>query len=358
MNKKLGFFIFLSVILLILLPAFVKAAGTSASWTRAYCLYNAGSGGYACDSGSVSGNTASCSASHGVQCAGEGDVYCYAQTYCEYQGYTNQGPTNAYNVNWDTDSADCLCKAGAGRWNIPFEAGLQGQCCGDDINEFYAGQSNGKSCDGTESCCNSQSDYVLNSNCVAGCPSITSVYFTDILGNKITQSDLNDNLILVAETTGAEGMLVNFSLFEAGAASCYSENYTAYSSNNKASVLWRVKACQDGTSDGNKFRAFISTAPSLYKESELLSVNLAENDSLPVAIIISPKEGNIFNAGENINFVSGGYDIDDQITSTLWNFDVYGGGETSPHQSRLPDRRMSCPRKSASLELPAKLAHH
>ena len=315
------------VLLIILSSLLVKADSSVAYWTRAYCMYNAGSGGYACDSGQVSSsNTASCNAANGVQCGQEGDVYCYAQSNCEAGGVTNQGPTNAYNVNWDSDSADCQCKVGTGRWAIPFEPGLQGQCCGDDTNEFYAGTGNGRSCDGTQACCNSASDYVLNSNCVASCPSVTAVYWTDLAGVKINQTQVNDYIMLVAETTNAEGMLVNFTLWEEGLVKCYEDYYSSYSQSGKASLLWKVKLCQDGASDGNKFKSFMSITPSVYLESELLSVSLTEDDTPPVAAISQPPEGSIFNLGEVINFVSGSYDADDLITSTRWDF---GDGYTS-----------------------------
>jgi hypothetical protein len=362
--KKFGLLYILFFVFMLLFLFVLANANAAAASTRAYCLYNGGSGNYACDSGWVGGNSASCSAANGAQCAEEGDVYCYAQSSCE-AGTTNQGPTNAYNVNWDSDSADCSCKVGSGRWGIRFVSGTQSQCCGDDASEYYiaasnpknidkidtcckadayvfnavccgddaseyyAGSATGNSCDGTQACCSSPSNYVLNGNCVSACPSVSSVYFSDLAGNKITQADVNDYVMMIAETTGAEGSLINFSLWEAGATSCYSEGYSAYSHDNKAFVIWKVKVCPDGSSDGNKFRAFISTMPSLYKESELLSVGLAENDSLPVALILQPKEGSIFNVGETINFVSGSYDIDDPMTSVLWNFDVYGTGETS-----------------------------
>lgn len=136
----------------VILISFPVFAGTSAYWTRAYCIYNAGSGSYACDSGSVSGNYASCSAANGVQCAEEGTIYCYSQSYCE-AGITNRGPTTAYNVNWDSDSADCECKVGTGRWNLGGDY-INTYCCGDDSNEFYKSQM------GQIACCNSNTDCV------------------------------------------------------------------------------------------------------------------------------------------------------------------------------------------------------
>lgn len=134
-GKKRWILLFFVVLIICFFNA--GADSSSATWTRAYCLYNAGAGGYAGDSGQIAGDSASCSAANGVQCAEEGDVYCYAQSSCEEGGTTNDGPTVAYNVNWDTDSADCLGKVGSGRWNIDFGSGTTPSCCGDDSNEMY-----------------------------------------------------------------------------------------------------------------------------------------------------------------------------------------------------------------------------
>lgn len=245
-------------------------------------------------------------------------------------GYRYLTNVNAHDVDWDSDPADCSCKVGAGRWAIPFEAGLSPNCCGDDSNEYYSGPSAGNSCDGTEACCNSLSKYALGGSCVSACPSTTSAYFTDLIGNNITQTDVNDYVMMVAKTVNADGALINFSVKEAGAASCYVDNYSSYSNNGKASVMWKVKTCQDGTSDGNIFRAYPNILPGAYIESGLLAVGLSENDSLPVAIISTPLEGSMFNVGENVNFTSGSYDVDDPITSYQWKFDLYNpGGDTS-----------------------------
>ena len=119
-------------IILIVSSFNVSADSSVASWTRAYCLYNAGSGGYACDSGQVAGDSASCSVANGVQCAQEGNVYCYSQSSCETYGASSAGPINAYNVNWDGDSADCSCIGGT--WTGD---GGSSNCCGDDLGEDY-----------------------------------------------------------------------------------------------------------------------------------------------------------------------------------------------------------------------------
>ena len=163
---KIYYSAFLITILLISL-SYVSADSTSASWTRAYCKYNAGSGGYSCDSGNVGGNSASCNAANGVQCAEEGDVYCYGQSSCEVQGITDSGPTNAYNVNWDTDSADCSCKVGSGLWNIGGEVGGT-SCCTDDSGEYKRTRSCNSWCSsdsGDDACCNANTKCVYSSTC-------------------------------------------------------------------------------------------------------------------------------------------------------------------------------------------------
>jgi len=149
----------LILLFLISLIAYSLNAGadsSAASWTRAYCLYNAGSGGYACDSGQVGGDSTSCSAQNGVQCAVEGDVYCYSQSSCEV-GSTTDGPDNAYNVNYDADSADCSCIGDT--WTTNFEAGLSPNCCEDDSGENYVTQGVG-----SDACCNAATDCVDSGN--------------------------------------------------------------------------------------------------------------------------------------------------------------------------------------------------
>ncbi|MFH0831570.1 MAG: PKD domain-containing protein [archaeon] len=352
---------FLCIAILFAFVSIILSSSAFAVSTRSYCKYAGGSGSYACDSGAVSGNSAACAAANGAQCAQEGDVFCYAESTCE-AGTTLKGPIYTYNVNWDADSADCSCKAGSSRWGIRFISGTTGQCCGDDASEYfigatnqknidkidtccksdayvfngvccgddaseyYAGSTNGKSCDGTQACCSSPSLYSLNSNCVSSCPAVTSVYWTDLSGTRINSTELNDYVMLVAETSGAEGMLINFTLWEEGIVKCYEEVSRAYSNQGKASILWKVKACADGSNDGNKFKAFVSSTPLIYLESGLLAVSLVESDKLPVAVISQPADGGIFNLGDNINFVSGSYDPDDLITSVKWDF---GDGYTS-----------------------------
>mgnify|MGYP000129575434 CR=1 FL=1 len=252
-------------------------------------------------------------------------MYCYGESFCEVQGYTYQGPVNAYNVNWDTDEADCICKVGDGRWNIPFDPGTSPSCCGDDPAEFYAGPSNAKSCDGTEVCCNTSTYWAFQSRCVEACPVINRVYWTNLKGDEVNITDAGDYVKMVAETSYAEGQKVNFTVWEAGTTSCYEEYYSDYSQNNKAYVLWQVKKCPDDTTDGNKFKAFFPWAEAAYVESDLLSVNTQESNSPPLAIILEPKNGDIFQLGENINFISGSYDEDDPIISYLWDF---GDGTT------------------------------
>jgi len=119
---------------LVLASLYVAADSDTAYWTRAYCLYSSGAGAYACDSGQIAGSNASCSAVQGTDCAQEGDIYCYAQANAEEVGIVTTGPVTAYNVDWDADSTDCSCKGGT--WGLSlYEAGANGNCCGDDSGE-------------------------------------------------------------------------------------------------------------------------------------------------------------------------------------------------------------------------------
>ena len=163
-------FIVIFYILICLILPFSYADSTTAFWTRVACFYNAGSGGYACDSGIRPGDSASCSARDGVECAVEGNVYCWSQSSCETHGETIAGPVHAYNVNWDEDSADCSCKVGGGRWNIGFESGTSQYCCGDDSNEYKRTRSAGtdstySSSSSDDACCTASNKCIYSSSC-------------------------------------------------------------------------------------------------------------------------------------------------------------------------------------------------
>ncbi len=324
MKKRLMYLSLLSIIMLLSLIAIVKADGTTAYWTRAYCKYNAGSGSVACDSGqSTNSNTASVNCDASTKCAEEGDVYCYAQADCEAGGTTESSPTTAFNINWDTDSADCTCKAGAGRWGVQFDAGLSPSCCGDDSNESYA--SGAKSCDGTTRCCNSSSYYSFNNACVPGCPSITSVYFLDMRGQSLTNPDYNDMVQLVAETTNAAGTTVNFTLKETGT-NCFTQDFSAPVQDNKAVVTFRMPRCTASNGGTAQAEAFFDFAKTQKTTSSQITTNANESNMPPVLNITSPRLAAIIPLSQNINFLSSSYDVDD-FMSTLWDF---GDGATSP----------------------------
>jgi len=374
---KLGSLVILSILFLVLSIVLVKADSTTASWARTYCKYNAGSGGYACDSGNVAGDSASCNTANGVQCAEEGDVYCYGESSCEVQGTTTSGPTNAYNVNWDSDSADCSCKMGAGRWGIRFVAGTNAQCCGDDAsefyivstnpknidaistcckadayvynaaccgddaNEYYAGPTTSKSCDGTKACCTSASQYAQSGSCVAACANVTTVYFTDMAGNvtPLTPAvDNKDHVKMVAEASGiADGTSITFSAWGIkSGAHCYEENSTTTLSGGKATIdSWQVKNCSGGeTMDGIKFRAFVTTNPKQYNESSVLPIDQIEENTPPHAAILQPAVGSLYQVGQQITFISGSYDIDDSLSTYLWTFGATGtSNDANPNKT-------------------------
>lgn len=155
----------------------ITADSSAAAWTRVYCRYAGGAGGYSCDSGQVSGDSATCSSVPTSQCAEEGYVYCYSESNCEVQGTSNAGPTTAYRVLWDSTEANCTCRVGAGRWDVGFESGTTPSCCGDDSGEYYnyfkvypsnPAEPNGK-LGGDDSsddfCCDNEDDCVYNNQC-------------------------------------------------------------------------------------------------------------------------------------------------------------------------------------------------
>lgn len=168
--KKSGLTFVIILIFSISLVPFVEAP---AYWTRAYCLYNAGSGGYACDSGQVAGDSASCSASESTKCAEQGAVYCYAQSNCEIGGTTTSSPTNAYTVNWDGSQTSCTCKVGSGKWSIGGEIAAT-SCCGNDANEYKITRVGGTDAPtgfttdaSDDACCNANNKCSQSSTCYA-----------------------------------------------------------------------------------------------------------------------------------------------------------------------------------------------
>lgn len=414
----------LASIFLFIVTISVIGAEAQADWTRAYCLYNGGSGGYACDSGQVAGDTASCSASNGVQCTEEGWVYCYAQSYCTEAGTTNQGPVVSYEVTWDADQADCTCRlSGLGlpaAWNVGFESGTTASCCGDDVGsefyrtrvcgswcssdpadnrccntankcvygdtcyssascysddaycnagtwynsddsqtycdaclasgrwniggevaataccgddsgEFYQGPGNSKSCDGTDACCDSSADWAQAGICVPSCGAVDSAYWTNMINQQITTTDLGDTLMAVAETSNAEGKQIDFALWEEPGRCYDADPYgSGSSSGGSAYVLWQAQSC-----GGNqfKFKASMNLNPAAFQESGLITVSPVEDNYPPVAIIAQPTDGQIFLPSFEITFVSGSYDVDDVLSSWTWDFngETVGSGETDTH---------------------------
>lgn len=337
MKKRIAFLSILSFILIIFSLASINADSTVATWTKVYCLYNSGS--EAC-SNQVSGDgPASCSISN--KCAVEGGISCYVQTLCECSNQANPDPCDAsgysvkayasnpvYTVNWDNNQADCNCKMGAGRWGgIQFDGGLSPSCCGDDTSENYAAPSNSKSCDGSTACCNASatnSFFSVIGACVQRCPSITNVYFADMNGNPVTQVDYNDMVQLIAETADANDTMVNFTLSEA--TNCYPpETYKVSPQNGKAVTSVRVKRCNENNGGTLSLRAFFSFSndPQYNKETQAastLTVSPTEKNEWPIVNITSPHMSDIFPLANTIDFISSSYDVDDGISTTLWEF--------------------------------------
>ena len=181
--------------------------------------------------------------------------------------------------------------------------------------------------------------------------SITKAYWADMAGNKITQADSGDDVVLVAEGTNAEGFQVNFSVWELISGrfdgNCLTgklpSEFQAVFAENKAIYVWKnITYCDEGgTNDGYKFQAYLTSDKTTYKNTSLaLMVNKQQNNTPPVAVISSPEFGSIHPSGTPINFISGSYDVDDNITNYLWNISdgktLKGKSNTSSYSTGGP----------------------
>lgn len=370
------------MLLIIISPAAVLAAQTYAD-----TIYVWGYVGSTTVASNICYNTNTCQLTgftQGSYCQYEGDYYVDSYSQCESGGRTDVSAISAFNINWDADSSDCTCKVGTGKWNIGFESGTSPSCCEDDAGEYKRVRTCSSGCTsdpGDDACCTTNNKCVYSSvcynpgvclgslKCNAGswedhctngvqdcdetgldcggadctiCGGVEAAYWTDLRGQQITQADYNDYVALIAETSRAEGERVNFDLWEAEPVKCYQEQYNDLSQSNKADIVWKVKLCPDGSSHGNKFKAYMNLNPASFKESELLQVNLVENNSAPTAVISQPRNSDIFGVGENINFISGSYDPDDSISSYLWEF---GDGSTGNQKNEVKSYTTGGPKK-------------
>lgn len=297
-SKRISLLIIPIFTLLIVVP-FVTAG-----WTRAYCLYNSGSGSFACDSGNIAGNSASCSIAG--KCAEEGNIYCYAQSSFP-SGDLTDGPINTENINWDADSGDCACHIGSGKWALGGEVAAT-SCCGDDAGENYIGPDNGRSCDGTTACCNSASDYVKNGVCVSAC-----YRWENLFGDEITDSNKGDTVRLVLRNTGlSEGSEVQFEIYEGG--DSIREGTDAITGTVDEGVVvahWTIT--QEDLDKTGSLNNFHFTTDFSGDVSDHLRILEDYNNTPTVISILSPSCGAYFNAGPSVVDIVVSIDDDDDF---------------------------------------------
>lgn len=214
------------------------------------------------------------------------------------------------------------------KWNVGSgEIDLTG-CCGDDSGEYYQWTGNNRSCDGTSvACCDNASDYARGGNCVASCPDIANASFNDMAGNAFNPPayipDINDYVKMIADLQGiADGTAINFKIQgNKGGAQCYSTEGTSWAISNKATLDAQITLCNDGSTPNSiNFTAYMQANPSEFEESISLAVDPTSDNSPPHAIISNPHMGDLIPVSQQINFISGSYDIDDPIDSYLWDF--------------------------------------
>lgn len=223
------------------------------------------------------------------------------------------------------------------KWNVGSGEVALTTCCGDDAGEYYQWTGNSRSCDGTVACCDNTNDYVLGGICVAVCPDVTNAYFNDMAGNAFNPPayipNINDYVMMIADLQGvADGTAINFKIQgNKGAIQCYTKEDTTWTISSKAALDTQIVNCTDGSvPDSINFTAYIQTDPSKFKESGSLQVDPTQDNSPPYAVISNPLMGDLIPVGQVINFVSGSYDIDDPISSYLWDL---GDSTTSTFQT-------------------------
>lgn len=161
--------------------------------------------------------------------------------------------------------------------------------------------------------------------------SLNSAYWTNMKYEQISQTDINDEVKLIAFGNKLENEEIKFTIKKevnfAGIDFLAKDKIVAKEI-TKGSFTWRAGADLQGNlkdAQGNwnsgdyYFEAILNGDLNSMKKSGNLKVSAPENNAPPFANIVSPDNGNIFFLGEQIQFTQNSYDIDDDIEYT-WDF--------------------------------------
>ncbi len=264
----------------------------------------------------LTSNVCSCSSTSGITtckltgftstnyCGEEGNYYIKSSSTCIGSIYSTPQYIFTFSIDGDNDLYECECLGL--NW-------IGTSCCGNDVFEYYNGAG---SCDGTEACCTSASQFVKDNDCVNICAEIMEASWVGFSGQPIFKTGVGATLNLLAETEYFEDKNVNFII--------YNENNEAIDFINDVDqvdetkiVTWKIPRVgayyfKVESSDGS---TNILTSNTLFVEDD-------EFNLPPFANIFSPVSESIFMKDEFIIFsANGSYDQDDFIVSTIWDVD-------------------------------------
>ena len=146
---------------------------------------------------------------------------------------------------------------------------------------------------------------------------ITSAYWANMNNNQINQTDLNDRVKMIASGIGFQGREINFTIYKN--VWWWRDKKVALSSSFEF-VIWRAGEKADGSFEsGNYYFEAVLAEGGQVVTSGMLNVRIGRNNSAPVAIILSPRIGEVYWKNENVSFTQASYDEDDFFNYT-WNF--------------------------------------
>jgi len=243
---------------------------------------------------------------------------------CEDQDGCYWTPVSEYSV--EVCFGDLMCE------------GVVGLDCGSDEREIFSLSDLSNAHIETRNANN----YDVKICCSSGVREISEVYWEDFENNMADLAFVNNTIKIVADTSFPEGTSVVFEIYEndvvgddairtgASALSAVTD------SSGRAVALWAIDdddIAAGGEEDVSSFYSRASVGL-LFEESGILSVeNVESSNSLPVALISNPENGDVFFVGYDIQFSHDSFDLDDGIVSNvLWAF---GDGTTSSESSPI-----------------------
>jgi hypothetical protein len=254
-----------------------------------------------CGDNGCGGSCGSCSSSAGEFCSGN---RCMTYWYLDYDD-DNFGNNTSIGC-WEgrilqSDSTTKPYKDCNGARHYYVKNNLD---CNFTRPDIYPGAS--EICNGIDNDCDGQTD---EEGCINGAD------WTNLVGGKITQTNINDTVLMSISGTSLTTNPITYKIF-----------------GPQSFLLLFTRVSQLGSSDSPSWVATISGSPFSFntsiiknnvfitsKKSGELIVNNTYNNFLPVAIITSPVNELNISTGKGIIFNQSSYDMDD-VLSLTWDF--------------------------------------